>query len=66
MWRCDAQRVQAAACISEDGAGGQIPTMIIKDRGLLQKTDEELSASVDSGWRDAIPSDLDDIRFSQF
>lgn len=41
------------------GQEEQIPTMIIKDRGLLQKTDVRVSASVDSGWLcDAIPSGL--------
>ena len=48
------------------GQEEQIPMMIIKDRGLLQKTDEGRLPQSTQGGREAIPSGLNDIRFSQF
>lgn len=66
VWRCDAQRGGQLLVFLRMGQEEQIPTMIIKDRGLLQKTDEGCLPQLTQGGRDAIPSGLNDIRFSQF
>ena len=48
VWRCDAQRGGQLLVFLRMWQEEQIPTMIIKDRGLLQKTGA--SALVHSGW----------------
>ena len=66
VWRCDAQRGGQLLVFLRMGQEEQIPRMIIRDRGLLAEDGRGLLPRSTQGSSDAIPSGLNDIRFSQF